>query len=440
MQPHANAGSTIVPRDLTDPAQQARVLAVADELVADVDRLDELRETLSDPEQLAATDPILVEGAACAASAVSIRAIATPVHLSIVWAMYQETDRIRLPSEHPHGEDFLREKIRQIEWLADHNSLLTWNLVAVDDGCPSVPSSGDVAEALVGDAGLAERVCVLRLQDAIDRGLRVTRGFDRLVTTDDSRKGGSIAYGMWAAINGRAGVLPVGAEHVVIYTDADLSANVAQAGSLVIQVLDGASAAVGQRYGMPGAVLVKEDGPMAEPHSTGSKPDKMIILFRHFVRAMLVPQSDAVLDTQAGFKAFRADVLADALPHLDAFTETFDLELLLHAASAGDTKIAPVAVVFTEDFAATNFPSVEPSQRHLDMVTQIAEIHDRLVGPRGVCLEGQLLRRLVGGLDLARYQRIIAALESCDRHRTGADPMFDQRWTTDEIIRFAESG
>ena len=63
-------------------------------------------------------------------------------------------------------------------------------------------------------------------------------------------------------------------------------------------------AVLGQRYGIDGAVLVQADGPVTEPHSTGDKPDKIIILFRHFVRASPTPPPALVLDTQAGFKAF----------------------------------------------------------------------------------------------------------------------------------------
>lgn len=415
-------------RDLTDPEQQARVLSVADELVADPDALAELQVLVGDASQLPSIDPVIVEAASCAASAMNLRAIATPVHFSIVWAMYRETERIVSRDQHPHGEDFLFEKLRQIAWLADHNSLVSWNLIAVDDGCPAQPSSGDVAESLVNEAGLSSRVRVLRLADALARRHPISDGFSALESTDDSRKGGAIAYGMWAAVTGRGGVLPVGAEHVVIYTDADLSTNLAQAGSLVLPVLQGASAAAGQRYGVPGAVLVKEAGAMAEPQSTGTKPDKMIVLLRHHVRATLVPQLAPVLDTQAGFKALRADVVGAALSRLDAFTETFDVELLLHAVDVGEAEIAPVPIVFTEDFAATNFPSVDPEQRHVDMLHQIVEIHDRLVAPGSDTATARELRNFVADLDLAGYAAIIEALRARDVSRTGPDPLFGQHW------------
>ena len=61
-------------------------------------------------------------------------------------------------------------------------------------------------------------------------------------------------------------------------------------------------------------MLVRADGPVTEPHSTGDKPDKIIILFRHFVRALLIPSLAHVLDTQAGFKAFDATALSPGHP------------------------------------------------------------------------------------------------------------------------------
>ena len=427
-----HAGGTV--RDLTDPVQNARVLEVADELVADPIRLELLLADRAAVERVALADPVELEAAACAASARAIAAIATPVHLSVVWAMYQETERILRHDQHPHGEDFLFEKLRQIAWLADHNSLLTWDLIAVDDGCPSVPSSADVAASLVAEAGLERRVSVLRLADAIGQRLPVTRTFGRLDSTADSRKGGAITYGMWAAVHQRAGLVPDGADHVVLYTDADLSTNLAQAGTPMLDVLRGAAASAGQRYGVPGSVLVTASGPMTEPTSTGAKPDRMIVLFRHAVRAMLVPTLGAVLDTQAGFKAFSADVVRRAIHHLDAYTETFDVELLLHAADQGRGAIAVPPIVFTEDFAASNFPSVDPSQRHLDMLHQIVDIHDRLVAPSGfVSIEAATLRNVIASMRLDGYVRLIEALRAADDPSADDTRMFEKRWSVDQI-------
>ena len=62
-----------------------------------------------------------------------------------------------------------------------------------------------------------------------------------------------------------------GGRHVVCYTDADLSANLAQLGSLAapVAVGDKVAGALGQRYGIEGAVLVRADGPVTEPRVDG---------------------------------------------------------------------------------------------------------------------------------------------------------------------------
>src|SRR5262249_41585404 len=157
------------------------------------------------------------------------------------------------------------------------------------------PSSADLMTAIAAAEGYPgeghRSVTVLRLAEVIASGPSISPAFGRLTSTEQSRKGGSILAGLAAAAAtgparpGRAG------RHVVCYTDADLSANLAQLGSLAAPVVAGDQvvAGLGQRYGIEGAVLVRPDGPVTEPHSTGDKPDKIIILFRHFVRALLIP-------------------------------------------------------------------------------------------------------------------------------------------------------
>jgi hypothetical protein len=105
----------------------------------------------------------------------------------------------------------------------------------------------------------------------------------------------------WLAIVGESTTLAAAAgtdparangagRHVACYADADLSANLAQLGSLAAPVVAGdkVAGALSQRYGIDGAVLARTGGPVTEPHSTSDKPDKIIVLFRHFVRALLI--------------------------------------------------------------------------------------------------------------------------------------------------------
>jgi hypothetical protein len=277
-------------------------------------------------------------------------------------------------------------------------------------------------------------VTVLKLAEMIAGGTPISPAFGRLTSTEQSRKGGSILAALAAAVATGPAQANGAGRHVACYTDADLSANLAQLGSLAAPVVAGGqvAAALGQRYGIEGAVLVRADGPVTEPHSTGDKPDKIIILFRHFVRAMLIPSLAHVPDTQAGFKAFDAAALGPVLPQMTSFNETFDVELLIHLAHRyGPPALAVEPIVFTEDFAATNFPSVDPGPRHLAMVHQLVELYDRLVAPTAPATgEAADLLTLIRTLDLDGYVTLIEHLRAED---PGDPTLFDRRWPVQHL-------
>jgi len=412
-------------RDLTDSGQNQAVLDVASALV----------EGSAAPGRIAAGygPAVTAEATAAARSRRRLGELTGPVHLTVVWAMYGETGRMVPRADHPHGEDFVRAKVRQLDWLTGGLPGVTWSIIACDDGCPDRPSSADLMTSIAAAEGYPAEghrsVTVLRLAEVIGGGISISPAFDRLTSTEQSRKGGSILAGLAAAI--RADPTPVNGagRHVVCYTDADLSANLAQLGSLAAPVVTGddVAGALGQRYGIDGAVLVRADGPVTEPHSTGDKPDKIIILFRHFVRALLIPTLAHVLDTQAGFKAFDGTALGPVIEQMASFNETFDVELLVHLAQDyGPRSLAVEPIVFTEDFAATNFPSVEPGPRHLAMVHQVVDLYDRFVAPVApVTGEAAGLLALVRTLDLDDYVTLIKHLRAED---PGDPTLFDRRW------------
>lgn len=421
-------------RDLTDSDQNQAVLDVAS-------ALGEYRTTAGDA--AASHGPaVAAEASAAARSRRRLSELAEPVHLTVVWAMYGETGRMVPRSAHPHGEDFVRAKVRQLDWLTSGLPGVTWNVIACDDGCPDQPSSADLMTDIAAAEGYPREghrgVRVIRLAEVIGSDISISPAFDRLTSTDQSRKGGSILAALADAV--RSGSARTnGGRHVVCYTDADLSANLAQLGSLAAAVMSGDTApgdtvagALGQRYGIEGAVLVKAEGPVTEPHSTGDKPDKIIVLFRHFVRALLIPQVAQVLDTQAGFKAFDADALGPVIGEMTSFNETFDVELLIHLAQRyGPRSLAVEPIVFTEDFAATNFPSVDPGPRHLAMVHQVVDLYDQFAAPVAPATgEAADLLDLIRTLDLAGYVTLIEHLRAEDR----ADPtLFDRRWPVQHL-------
>jgi hypothetical protein len=139
-----------------------------------------------------------------------------------------------------------------------------------------------------------------------------------------------------------------------------------------------------------------------------------------------------VPDTQAGFKVFDGAALGPAVRQMTSFSETFDVELLIHLAQHyGPPALAAEPIVFTEDFAATNFPSAELGPRHLTMVRQVVEFYDRLVAPIApVTGEAADLLTLIRTLDLDDYVTLIEHLRAEDRD----DPtLFDRRWPVQHL-------
>jgi hypothetical protein len=416
-------------RDLTDSEQNEVVLELASAQLEGADPADAVRSH---------GPAVAAEATAAARSRRRLAELTVPVHLSVVWAMYGETGRMVPRSAHPHGEDFVRAKVRQLDWLTAGLPGVTWSIIACDDGCPDRPSSAELMADIAAAEGYPtqghRRVSVLRLADVIAGDRSISPAFDQLTSTEQSRKGGSILAALAAALEADRPPVTGAGRHVVCYTDADLSANLAQLGSLAAPLVAGDEvvAALGQRYGMEGAVLIRADGPVTEPHSTGDKPDKIIVLFRHFVRALLIPSVAHVLDTQAGFKAFDSAVLGPVLRQMTSFNETFDVELLILLAQRyGPGALAVEPIVFTEDFAATNFPSVDPGPRHLAMIHQVVDLYDRLVAPVApVTGEADDLLALIRALDLDDYVTLIEHLRATDRRDA---PLFDRRWPVSDL-------
>jgi hypothetical protein len=417
-------------RDLTDAAQNQAVLEVASALAGG---------GAAGERAMASYGPaVAAEAAAAARSRRRLGELPGPVHLTVVWAMYGETGRMVPRAVHPHGEDFVRVKVGQLDWLTGGLPGRTWSIIACDDGCPDRPTSADLMAGIAAAEGYPAEghrsVTVLRLAEVIAGGFPVSPAFGRLTSTGQSRKGGSILAALAAAIRAGPARANGAGRHVVCYTDADLSANLAQLGSLAAPVVAGGkvAGALGQRYGIPGAVLVRPDGPVTEPQSTGGKPDKIIILFRHFVRALLIPALAHVPDTQAGFKAFDAAALGPVIGQMTSFNETFDVELLIHLAQRyGSPALAVEPIVFTEDFAATNFPSVAPGPHHLAMIHQIVELYDRLIAPvtpaTGAAADLLALIRTLGPGD---YVTLIEHLRAED---PGDPTLFDRRWPVQHL-------
>ena len=91
----------------------------------------------------------------------------------------------------------------------------------------------------------------------------------------------------------------------------------------------------------------------------------------------------------------------------------------------------PGRLSLNEDFAATNFPSVDPGPRHLAMVQQVVELYDRLVAPTDpVTGEAADLLALIRTLNLHGYVTLIEHLRAED---AGDPTLFDRRWDVQHL-------
>ncbi len=330
---------------------------------------------------LAGSDPAapLTAQVACklAHSKCVVGRLSSPAFVSIVFAVYKETVRVLTRDEHPHGEDFLRRKVRQVEWLAEANPAFDWEIVVVDDGCPD--GSGDVVQRVAEREGYGDRVRVLHLERAIQDRLPVV---STLASTDHSRKGGAIQLGMWEAVNRKH------RGHVVLFTDADLSTHLGQIGLLLEPLADGCLAAVGSRREAT-SVVVK-----------GSGRNDRGKLFIYLWKRMLRPLGE-VVDTQCGFKAFAAGIV-DELVHQPMERQfAFDIEFMLRTELIRPGSIARVPIAWIDSEALSTTTDLQP---YLAMLKSAAAMYRRYL-PRDD--EAEAYASFIESLDEDAWQRLL---------------------------------
>ena len=326
-----------------------------------------------------------------AASRAAVREIQEPSHLSVVFAVYKEHTRILRPDEHEHGEDFLRRKLAQLKWLFERTPWHTWDLTVVDDGCPE--RSGDLAQAILDETPEVD-ARVLWLAEAIEEGLPIING---LTSTDDSRKGASIRYGMWEASSHDR------PNHVILFTDADLSTHLAQAGLLMDPIIRGGrNAAIGSRR-HPASVVLKE--------GTRNNRGKLVI----YLWKRLIPQLAEITDTQCGFKAFRADQLLGWIEDVSENGFAFDIEFLLHTERADPGTISIVPVAWIDSDAASTTTDLEP---YLPMLRSVVGFYRDSLPPDPTA---EPFAELIESMSEEGFQRLLERIPAAIADRDPAE-------------------
>ncbi len=364
--------------DLTRAEQGTWVRKIADQLLEGASSA----ESLVRLEEASPRAPVLLRLAMkLAQSRMRVVALRDDVRVSVIFAVYKEHNRLRTQAEHPHGEDFLARKVEQIEWLFEGVRGAAWEMLVVDDGCPE--RSGTIAQEIIDTRGLGDRVRVLFLQDAIEARHPLARG---IATTADSQKGGSIQLGMGVAAEDAS------LNHVVVFTDADLSTHLGQLGLLIDPILRvGFDAAIGSRR-KPLSVVIKGG-------ARNTRGKLFIYLWKR-----LIPELSPIVDTQCGFKAFRADVARAIVTETVEKRFAFDIELLLRTALARPASIERVPIAWIDSEAASTTKELQP---YLAMLQSIVRIAKRYLPPNA---ESDDFAALIESLDQESWTRLSSSV------------------------------
>jgi len=339
--------------DLTNAGHLELIEKIVDQLLNEFNTLQKIEKIEKDLIQRNDTSLIFILLALkIAKSKIIINDINEPVTISIVFAVYKEHNRIKKKSEHPHGEDFLRRKVSQLEWLFKDHPNFKWELLVVDDGCPE--NSGAMAQDIVEKNKLIDKVKVLFLKDAIDQNLSITRSIS---STSDSQKGGAIIYGMWYASQQKKGE-----NHIIIYTDADLSTHLGQTGLLIEPILkQKKSVTIGSR---------REKNSIVVKKATRNDRGKLFI----YLWKRLIPNLGEIIDTQCGYKAFKNEIIIKIIDDLIENKFAFDIELLLKAELVEHDTIAKVAIAWIDSEEASTTTDLQP---YLPMLKSIAKMYKK---------------------------------------------------------------
>jgi hypothetical protein len=319
--------------DLTHPASQPRVRALADALLESDADVAALRALGRDPD--AGIDVRVATKLAESRRRVTAQQLGVG-EIVVQCAMWGEHRRLRpRDDDNPLGEDALRVKLDQLDWLLS-GTRVRWRLVTIDDGCPD--DSAGVAERMAAMHPLGDRVQVLRLADVLPADSGPLAG---LRDPDDSRKGGAMIYGADTAV-------ATGADAVVL-TDADTSVDLGQLGLLLAPFAAGSQVVIGDRkHG--DSVLRKAE----------ARWGPGIVVLRHMQRMVgRALFSRGLRDTQAAFKLYGRGALTDILAAPSTFGFSFDSDWLYGALRGGhDITATPFAFVdsFAESASITQGP------------------------------------------------------------------------------------
>lgn len=267
--------------------------------------------------KVAGNDEILTELVSfLAESRRFVLTITEKLRIGVVFAVWKEVRRLQPHSaENPTGEDGLRAKVAELEWLF-RGTPIDWSIYIVDDECPE--GSLEVAQAIVDEAGW-DNVFLLRLRDALPTS---RLPLSKLDSASSSTKGGAILLGMQRAAND--------GHDYVMYTDCDNSNNLGQIGLFLRELVgEGKKAVIGDRR----ATRISEWQTSRESESYANYIIKRVHALLDF---------DLLLgDVTCPFKMFEREYLLTLLENMDVFDFCVDFDIVGYL----KTSRVPVGIV-----------------------------------------------------------------------------------------------
>lgn len=285
-----------------------------------------------------------------AKSRLALRRIKKNIHITFLFAIYKEIERMSFSHESPLGEDCLNEKVRQIEWLVSGSPNVTWDLLIIDDGCPV--GSGNKAQEIADKSAFRDQIKVMFLQEAIASQSPLA---GHLTTTANSQKGGAILYGLRYTTSLKR------KNNIVLYTDADLSSHLGMSGLLIDPLVNqDKSLAIGSRREKTCFTLRSE---------FRDNRGKLFI----YLRRRLLHAINYISDEQCGFKAFNVLFLENFLEDMLETKFSFDVELLLRTELKKPNSIAQVPIAWMDSDEASTTKDLEP---YIPMLNRMIDFYE----------------------------------------------------------------
>eukprot|EP01065_Artemidia_motanka_P049494 TRINITY_DN8222_c0_g1_i1.p1 TRINITY_DN8222_c0_g1~~TRINITY_DN8222_c0_g1_i1.p1 ORF type:complete len:546 (+),score=135.50 TRINITY_DN8222_c0_g1_i1:74-1639(+) len=441
--PLSLAATMPVGHDLTLETEHATYVAAAELLYrnSSLEDLRALEKATADTTELTKRHPTIFHIAVKDAISKKLMDSFPPLHCTVVFALYHENNRM-LPKghdhageSHPNGEDFIRRKHKQMSWLFENRRDCSWSLLGVDDGCDR--DSAGLMESIVAADGF-DNVAVHRLKTGVKEGCSVL-DCDKLKSEDwnesdllvkASQKGGAIIYGLHLATQKET----PGKEHLIMYTDSDLSSDLRLCGlNFATMLTDGFDCSVSERFGIPGAVNCSAKHAETGGVIPGLARDSIVHLtLRHKLRMRLLPPLSPIIDTNCGHKGIKAKALAGVLKMVRDYKGSFDMDWLMCVGicgkAAGRKPIGVTPVAWVASVAESNFwgggggKTEDPAEAKLRSMTSWHKIFAKMAEMNGwhkekLQAEGLLSPEdeqwvdWIKSLDVQAYMRLVDAIQ-----------------------------